>query len=290
MADTLIVDVTEMNFESVLARSMQVPVIVDFWADWCQPCKQMTPVLEKLVRELNGQVVLAKVNADIEQAITAQFGVRSLPTLKLVVQGRLAGELVGAQTEKALRDWLAPALGGPAESEAEQIEAFLEQVQLAIAHGQGAQAEQALRQSLAAQPDKHLLRAALVEYLLGVGRLDDAQSVLAEVAEDVAELRPFRNRFALLDEVREQPAASLDELAGRLAAVPSAADLHLYGLRAAAAGQFEAGLAALIRLLREYPDYREGAARTALLKVFDCLPKGDPLASRYRRQMFNALH
>ena len=84
--------------------------------------------------------------------------------------------------------------------------------------------------------------------------------------------------------------ASLDELAGRLAAAPTAADLHLYGLRAAAAGQFEAGLAALIRLLREYPDYREGAARTALLKVFDCLPKGDPLASRYRRQMFNALH
>ena len=290
MAESFIVDVTEQNFESVLAKSMQMPVIVDFWADWCQPCKQMAPVLEKLVRELNGQVLLAKVNADVEQAITGQFGVRSLPTLKLVVQGRLAGELVGAQTEKALRDWLAPVLGQGAESEEEQIEAFLEQVQLAIAHGQGAQAEQALRQALQHEPDKHLLRAALVEYLLSLGELAEAQSVLAEVAEDVPALRPFRNRFALLDEVKEQPAVTLPALAERLAVSPSPEDLHLYGLRAAAAGQFEAGLDALIRLLRDYPDYRDGAAKAALLKVFDCLPKGDPLASRYRRQMFNALH
>lgn len=289
MSEPLIVEATEQNIQDLLAKSMQVPIIIDFWADWCQPCLQMAPVLERLVKELNGQVLLAKVNADEQQMVASQFGVRSLPTLKLVFQGRLVNELTGAQTEAALREWLAPVLG-QGQTEEQQLESFLEQIQLAMAHGQGAQAEQALRQALQQQPDKHLLRAALVEYLLSLGQLDDAQSVLAEIAEDVPELRPFRNRFALLEEVSEQPSAALSELSLRIASSPTPDDLHLFGMRASAAGQFEAGLDALIQLLRNFPDYRDGIAKASLLKVFDCLPKGDPLASRYRRQMFNALH
>ena len=291
MSEAHVIEVTELNLESVLAKSMQVPVIVDFWADWCQPCQQMAPVLERLVQQLEGKVLLAKVNADAQQAIAGQFGVRSLPTLKLVYQGRLVSELVGAQPEKAIREWLAPVLAqGEAPDEAEQVQAFLEQIQLAIAHGHGGQAEQAMRQALGQQPDQHVLRAALVEYLLSEGRADEAQSVLAEVAEDVAELRPFRNRFALLESLADQPAASLKELATRIQASVTPEDLHSFGLRAAAAGKFEAGLEALLRLLKEFPDYGDGAAKAALLKVFDCLPKGDPLASRFRRQMFNFLH
>ncbi len=291
MSESQIIEVTELNLQSVLAKSMQMPVIVDFWASWCEPCQHMAPVLERLVSQLAGKVLLAKVNADEQQAIAAQFGVRSLPTLKLVYQGRLVSELVGAQPEKAIREWLAPVLAeGEAPDEAEQVQAFLEQIQLAIAHGHGAQAEQALRQAMMQQPQQHVLRAALVEYLLSEARVDEAQSTLAEVAEDVPELRPFRNRFALLESLAGQPPVTLTELAGRIAESVTAEDLHSFGLRAAAAGKFEAGLEALLRLLREFPDYGDGAARAALLKVFDCLPKGDPLASRFRRQMFNYLH
>jgi putative thioredoxin len=283
-----IIDVTPANLQQVLQASMQTPVIVDFWADWCQPCKQMAPLLEKLVGELNGRVLLAKVNADEQQEVAAQFQVRSLPTLKLVVQGRLVDELLGAQTEAALRQWLAPVLA-EADPEAE-AEAFIEQVKLAIAHGHGADAEAALRDALLHEPARHGFRAALVEYLLGEGRLDEAQSVLAEIAEDVAELRPFRARFALLAELKEAAPVSLAELSARVAAAPTADDLYQYGLRAAAAGQFEAGLTALLQMLRDHREYGDGLARAALLKVFDCLPKGDPLASDYRRKMFNYLH
>ena len=283
-----IIDVTRADLQQGLQASMETPVIFDFWADWCQPCKQMAPVLEKLVRELDGRVLLAKVNADVQQEVAAQFQVRSLPTLKLVVQGRLVDELVGAQTESALRQWLAPVL---AESDPEAgAEAFIEQIKLAIAHGHGAEAEAALRDALVHEPARHAFRAALVEYLLGEGRLDEAQSVLAEIAEDVAELRPFRARFALLAELKQTAPVSLMELSARITGAPTADDLYQYGLRAAAAGQFEAGLEALLQMLRDHRDHGDGLARAALLKVFDCLPKGDPLASEYRRKMFNYLH
>lgn len=292
-AEQFIIDVTEHNLTEVLEASRRMPVIVDFWADWCQPCQQMAPVLEKIVREQAGRVLLAKVNADQQQVIAGQFGVRSLPTLKLVYQGQLVAELSGLQTEAALRQWLAPVLGNPEEDEAAQEEAFLEQVRGAIAAGHGEQAEAVLRQTLAQEPDRHALRALLVEYLLGDGRVQDAQSVLAEVAEDVETLRPFRARFALLEEFAEAP-VPLSELARQIDQPESpekqAAALYTYGLQAAAAGQFRDGLEALLRLLRDHPGYREGVARAALLKVFDCLPKGDPLASEYRRKMFNYLY
>lgn len=292
-AEQFIIDVTEHNLTEVLETSRRMPVIVDFWADWCQPCQQMAPVLEKIVREQAGRVLLAKVNADQQQVIAGQFGVRSLPTLKLVYQGQLVAELSGLQTEAALRQWLAPVLGDPAEDEAAQEEAFLEQVRGAIAAGHGEQAEAALRQMLAQEPERHAFRALLVEYLLGDGRVQEAQSVLAEVAEDVELLRPFRARFALLEELSGEP-ASLSELARQIEQPASpekqAAALYTYGLQAAAAGQFRDGLEALLRLLRDHPGYREGVARAALLKVFECLPKGDPLASEYRRKMFNYLY
>ncbi len=163
-----IIDVTEQNIQQVLESSRQIPVLFDFWASWCQPCLQMAPLLEKLAGEYQGKFLLAKVDADAQQNIAAQFGVRSLPSLKLVYQGQLVSELDGAQTEGALRQWLAPVVD-PDAAQAEQEEQFLEQVRQAIEAGHGGQAEQALRQTLSEQPDKHAFRALLVEYLLGEG-------------------------------------------------------------------------------------------------------------------------
>lgn len=282
------IDVTEQNVQQLLEHSRQAPVLFDFWASWSQPSQQMTALLEKLAQEYQGKFVLAKVNADEQANLASQFGVRDLPSLKMVFQGQLVSELEGAQTESAVRQWLTPVVD-PDAAQQEQEEGVLEQIRAAINAGQGAQAEQALRQMLSEQPDKHAFRALLVEYLLGEGRTDEAQSVLAEVAEDVEELRPFRARFALLEKL-DDDGVSLKELQARLERDEKPEDLHAYGLRAAAAGQFQAGLDALLRLLRDHRDYQDGVARAALLEVFECLPKGDPLASEYRRKMFTYLY
>ncbi len=286
--NSYIIDATEQNIQQVLEQSRQIPVLISFWSSRSQPSMEMAPALERIANEYQGKLVLAKVNVDEQQMLASQFGLQALPSLKLVFQGQLVNELEGAQTEQSLRQWLAPIVD-PEAAEAQQEEGFIEQVRMAIEAGHGEQAEAALRQTLQQTPDKHAIRALLVEYLLGQGSLDEAQSVLAEVTEDAEPLRPFRARFALLDKL-EGEGQSLKDLEVRISDAPTPEDLYAHGLQAAAAGQFRAGLESLLVLLRDHRDYKEGIARSALLEVFECLPKGDPLASEYRRKMFNYLY
>jgi putative thioredoxin len=286
-------DVTEQNLEQLIAQSHQQLVLVDFWAGWCQPCQQLAPILERLVGSYQGKLLLARVNADSEQRLAAQFGVRSLPTLKLLSQGQLVAELTGLQTEAALRKWLQPYLD-PGAAAAEQLDAVLEQARAALAEGRSQQVLPVLHQLLQERPEAHAVRALLVEWLLSQGAMDDARALLAEITDDVDLLKPFHARFALLEKVagesksNEHALADMAAAANKTDATPE--DLYLYGMHAAASGQFREGLEVLLQLLRDHRDYRDGIARTALLDVFGCLPKGDPLTSEYRRRMFNYLH
>lgn len=290
-ASAWIFDATEQDVGRLIEQSRQQPVLVDFWADWCQPCQQLAPILEKLVAEYQGKLLLARVNADTQQQLAAQFGVRSLPTLKLLSQGQLVAELTGLQTEAAVREWLLPYLD-PAAAEAGEIDAFLEQARAAFAAGQEEQVLSALQQLLSERPQVHKARALWVECLLRAARVDEARSALAEVTEEVDELKPLHARFALLEKPElvacQTSLAQLAEQADKADAAPE--QLYLYGMRAAAAGQFRDGLEALLRLLAEHRSFGDGLARSALLEVFACLPKGDALASEYRRRMFNYLH
>lgn len=285
-----IVEVTEQNVQHLLEQSMQMPIVFAFLSPADETSQQVGGILERIANEQQGKLMLATVNMGQQQMIAQQFGVQSVPDLKLVYQGRLANELNGSQTEASIREWLAPVLGGEQDDAAREDE-FIERVRQAIEAGQGDQAEQALRQALQQEPERHRLRATLVEYLLGESRTEEAQSVLAEVTEDVEELRPFRARFALLEELEGEDIPPLSTLAERIGADnPEPGDLYSFGLQAASSGRFREGLDALLQLMRDHREWNDGAAKKGLLKVLDCLPQGDPLASEYRRRMFNYLY
>lgn len=286
-----IFDATEQDLPRLVELSRQQPVLVDFWADWCQPCLQLAPVLERVITTLQGKVVLFKVNADTQQSLAAQFGVRSLPTLKLLFQGQLVDELTGLQSEAALMAWLQPHVD-PDAAEAEQIGDFLEQAKVAIDAGQGEQVVPALRQLLQDRPEAHAARALLFDLLLSLGQQDEARTLLAEVVDEVEALAPCHARLRLMDDldpaILAEPLDVLKQAASQPDAEPE--NLYRFALRTAVDGHFREGLDALILLLRDHRQYKDGLAQKTILQLLECLPKGSPLASEYRRRMFNYLY
>lgn len=282
-----ILDLTEANVEEVLGRSLHVPMLVDFWADWCAPCKQLAPILDKLAHEYQGRFILARVNADHEPMIAQQFGVRGLPTLKLVFQGKLAGELVGVQTEVAIRKLLASCLAAPAD-EAPAVPDFHAQVLAAFQAGHVEEAVAALSAKLRDDQADHKSRVLLAEILLQTDQLDEAQVLLDAAPADVADFRRPRALLAFALRMAELP--PLEVLETLMSQAPTTETRLHYALRLIGGSQLEGGLDQLLDILRRDRQYGEDAARKALLEVFDMLGRDDPLTGEYRRRMASLLY
>ncbi|WP_426572228.1 thioredoxin [Aquihabitans sp. McL0605] len=164
------VDVTEATFEAeIVARSHEVPVIVDLWAEWCGPCKALTPILEKVIDETDGQVVLAKVDIDANPRLAESFNVQSIPAVFAIRDGKIAGSFIGAQPEAAVRDFIEQVLP----SADEQLVADL----------MDAGDEVALQQALVAVPGHPAATVALAELYVAEGRTDEALATLAKIPE-----------------------------------------------------------------------------------------------------------
>ena len=274
-------DATADNFEAeVLDRSLQVPVLIDFWAEWCGPCKSLGPILEKLAAEYNGAFVLAKIDVDREQQLAGAFQIRSIPTLILVKGGQPVDGFPGAMPEGQLREFLAghgivPAEAPPA-AEAEQEAPPLDP-----------QAEvERLRAESAAAPDDGGLRLDLAVALLAVGGTDEASALLDALPANLAtDDRALRARAALGFAALLRDAPGEAALEAALAADPD--DLrarHLLGARHMVAGRHEAALEAFMDMLRRDRGYADGLPRKALIDAFRVVD--DPaLVSRIRRQM-----
>lgn len=280
-----VIELTEANFADVIGRSRQLPVLVDFWADWCAPCKQLSPVIEKLAREWQGQVVVAKVNADREPMITQQFGVRGLPTLKLVSQGQLVGELVGAQPEAAIRKLLAPFLAG--DTGANPEDDFHAQVLAAAEAGHTEDAMAALREKLASDKQDHRSREMLAEILLQEGRLDEAADVLAETGGVLA-LKRVNALLAFARRTESLP--PLRDLEQAAAAGAASEDRYRLALKLVTVNRLEDGLDILLQVMRSDRQYGDDAARRTLLEIFDMLGRDDPLTQQYRKRMATLLY
>lgn len=273
-------DATAERFqEEVLQKSLQVPVLIDFWAEWCQPCKTLGPILEKLAADYNGAFELAKVDVEAEQQLGAAFQIRSIPTVFLVKDGQLVDGFAEALPEGTVREFLkqhgiepAPAAEPEPAAEAPPVNAHAEVVRL--------------RHEVAEHPDKSELKLDLALALLATGAAGESEQLLdalpANLATDDRSLRA-RARLNFLAVTRDAP--PLETLEAALAAQPE--DLqarYLLGARQIAAGRDEAGLEQFIELLRRDRAYRDGLPRKALIDAFRVVADED-LVGRYRRKM-----
>ena len=280
-----IVSVDESNAQQLLIEeSARRPVVVDFWADWCEPCKTLMPLLEKLANEYQGQFLLAKVNADEQQTIAQQLGVRSLPTVIVIKDGQPVDGFVGAQTETQIREILDKYLPKP-------WDGLLEQAQALIAQDKAGEALPLLRQAYDESSQRHDITLVFAQVLIETSRLDEAERVLdgVRIADQDADWEQFQAQLKLKREAAKSP--EIEALEQQLTSDPDNLDLRQQlAIQYADSGMHREAMESLIAILQVDREHHDGGSRKALLDIIASLGKGDPVAVEYQRKLFGLLY
>jgi putative thioredoxin len=278
-------DVSLAEFESkVITPSQNIPVVVDFWAPWCEPCKTLKPMLEKLAEEYAGRFLLAMVNADENPEIAQHFSVRSIPTVKVLFQGQLVDEFTGALPEAQIRAFLdrfaLPPVGGNLREEAAAL----------LAEGKLEEALAKLVEASKAKPEDQAIQLDAVDVMMQLGRNEEAQQLLSgEYTQQPDRANALRARLALA-----AGAADTVEIEARLAANPAdhAARIELANAYAAQ-GKFREAMEAALEVAIRDRSFGEGAGRATLLKLFEALggsDQYDDLIREFRRKLSAGLN
>jgi len=273
-ASEFVVNVNEADFEyEVINYSHNVPVVVDFWAAWCVPCKTLGPLLERLAQEGHGAFRLAKVDVDESPNLAMRYGVRSIPNVKAFGQGQVVAEFAGLQPEPRVREFINKLAPSPDTLELEKAQGLLEQ-------HRWVDAEAIYRRVLKHSPDQGAALLGLVKSLLGQGRGRDALPILtafpASREYSIAQvLRPLAEAIAI-------PPASVD-------------DTDLLGpafqnsVRLAARGNIPAAMDGFLDVLRENKNYRNGLPRQLVVALLELMGENHPLTRQYRQELASIL-
>jgi putative thioredoxin len=285
MADSpFIIEVTRENFQRVMEASFKVPVLLDFWASWCQPCLMLTPVLTKLAEEYQGKFLLGKLNTEQEQEIAARFGIRSIPDVKLFRDGQPVDEFLGALPERAVRQFLDRHV-------ARESDAQLAQALERLAAGDADGAIALLDQARKADPDNPRVALTLARAQAATGDIAAAETTLDGLPADEQqrpEVASLRSRLFFEGQVSGAPTTS--ELQARLEADPGDHEArYQLALRSVLDEDYETAMELLLELMQNARGFGDDAGRRGLLKVFELLGD-DPRVHQYRRRMASLLH
>ncbi len=294
MADSPhIADVSRADFAArVVARSHQVPVLVDFWAPWCGPCRMLTPVLTRLADEYGGKFFLAKVNTDDEQELAMEYGIRGIPAVKLFRDGKVAGEFVGVQPESAVRaliDRFVP----------READAVIERAQALARAGNITEAIALLRETANRDPRHDKVKIELARLLSSSAdgkdvkaRVEEAQRLLDSLSVRTGAdpgVEALRARLDFLRIVADAP--PIDALKRSLQANSGDLDArYALAARLALQGKYEDAMEEFLELVRRDRRFRDDAGRKGLLAVFNLVGSRDPRVAKYRAVLARALN
>ena len=280
------IDVTEENFtREVIEASHKTPVLVDFWATWCGPCKNLMAVLTKLADEYAGQFILAKVEIDQEQNLATQFSVKSVPTVKMIVNGEMVDESTGAIPEAQIREFINKHLNSSEDSPLQQAIAAYQQ-------GEPESALEKMQEILLAEPANPMVRIEFANMLMREKRFDDARDLLNSLSADdknnptaLALFGQFESIDAVVDapDIESLLLTVEQEPANCLAREQLSAH---YKLR----GDYAAAMEQLLEIVRRDRNYNDDAGRTGLLKIFEMLGHQHELVGQYRRKLAQVLN
>ena len=287
MADSpFSVNVTTQNFaQIVLETSVTKPVLVDFWAEWCAPCRSLMPTLAKLAEQYQGAFLLAKVNTDEEQRLAGQYGIRSLPTVKVFRNRAVVDEFMGSQPESIIRALLDKHLVRASDRLCLQA--------LEAAHqGQFQHATALLDEAQAGEPGNTKITLTRVEVCLLHHHYDAATALLDALPineQAKPEVKALRGRLELARTA--QAAAPISVLEQAVQANPNNCEaLHQLAALHAQQGNYEAAMSLYLRILKLDRSFREDAGRVGLVTLFELLGNDNPLVRQYRRLLSTALH
>jgi putative thioredoxin len=280
-----VIDIDQENAQQYLIdESFNRPVVVDFWADWCAPCKQLMPLLEKLADEYAGAFLLAKINADEQQGISQQLGVRSLPTVMVFKDGQPVDGFAGAQPEAAVRELLQKHLPSPWDAKIAEATELLDQGNTADAVG--------LLRAAWEESNKLLdVTLAFAGALVEASRLDEAEQVLDEVrlVDREAVHEQLMAQIELKREAGKSP--EIEALERELGLDESNHGIRVkLAVQLSAASHFRDALEHLLVVLRSDRDWNNGEAKRMYLDTIATIGKGDPLAAEYQRKLFSILY